>query len=163
MKKLSKMMLLAVMLFSIAGVAVAQGKKLSAEQEKVLAPFPKAKDDMVRHVIFLSKKANESLFKVEIIPGKVMSVDCNVHTLMGQLEEKDLQGWGYTYYEFTTNGQVISTKMACNKPNTNKFVSGKTVLVRYNSKLPIVVYAPKGYEVKYKIWSAGKELLAPSL
>lgn len=27
-------------------------------------------------------------------------------------------------------------------------------LLRYNSKLPIVIYAPKDMEVKYRIWKA---------
>lgn len=161
MKQLTKIMLLAVALVSFAGIASAQSKKVMEEREKILAPFPQAEQGMVRHVIFLDKKADESLFKVEIVPGKVMNVDCNHHTLMGKIEEKDLQGWGYTYYDFTSNGQTRSTMMACNKPNEDRFVSAQTMLVRYNSKLPIVVFAPQGYEIKYKIWKAGKELRAP--
>ena len=161
MKQLTKIMLLAVALVSFAGIASAQSKKVMEEREKVLAPFPQAEQGMVRHVIFLDKKADESLFKVEIVPGKVMNVDCNHHSLMGKIDEKDVQGWGYTYYEFTSNGQTRSTMMACNKPNEDRFVSAQTTLVRYNSKLPIVVFAPQGYEIKYKIWKAGKELRAP--
>lgn len=155
MKQFTKtaLALFVIGIMSFAGAINAQNKQ---EREKVLEPFPKAEAGMVRHVIELKKKSDESLYKVEIVPGKVMSVDCNHHSLMGKLEEKDLQGWGYTYYEFTSNGQTRSTMMACNKPNENKFVSAQTLLVRYNSKLPIVVYAPQGYEIKYKIWKAGK-------
>ncbi|HMM02594.1 MULTISPECIES: serine protease inhibitor ecotin [unclassified Dysgonomonas] len=158
MKNLTKTMLTLLsvaVLLSFTTSMNAQDK--NNDIEKVLAPFPNAGEGMVRHVIEMKKKSDESLYKVEIIPGKVMSVDCNHHSLMGKLEEKDLQGWGYTYYEFTSDGQTRSTMMACNKPNENKFVSGQTLIVRYNSKLPIVVYAPKGYEVKYRIWKADKE------
>ncbi|WP_029905539.1 serine protease inhibitor ecotin [Prevotella sp. 10(H)] len=158
MKKFTKTMLgllSAVVLVSFSASVNAQDKK--EDRAKALEPFPQAEVGMVRHVIELKKKSDESLYKVEIIPGKVMSVDCNHHTLMGKLEEKDLQGWGYTYYEFKSNGQTRSTMMACNKPNENRFVSGQTQIVRYNSKLPIVVYAPQGYEVKYRIWKAEKE------
>lgn len=144
-------------LTSFAGIVNAQSKQ---DADKMLEPFLKAADGMVRHVIQLSKKSDESMYKVEIIPGKVMSVDCNQHSLMGNLEEKNLDGWGYNYYEFTSNGQTRSTMMACNKPNENRFVTAQTALVRYNSKLPIVVYAPQGYEIKYRIWKAGKDKLS---
>jgi len=164
MKQVTKVILFAAVLLSFTATAVnAQSKKVKKEREEMLSPFPQAQAGMVRHVIYLDKKSDENLFKVEILPGKVMSVDCNHHSLMGKLEEKDLQGWGYTYYEFTSNGQTRSTMMACNKPNENRFVYGQTLLVRYNSKLPIVVYAPEGYEIKYKIWKAGKEKSSPTM
>lgn len=130
---------------------------VNAQVKQNLEPFPPASNGMVRYVIELPKKSDESKFKVEIIPGKMMMVDCNRHTLIGKLVEKDLQGWGYTYYEFTTEGKTASTMMACNKPEENKFVSSETLIVRYNSKLPIVVYAPAGYDIKYRIWKADKE------
>lgn len=130
---------------------------VNAQVKQNLEPFPAASEGMVRHVIELPKKSDESKLKVEIIPGKMMLVDCNLHTLTGELTEKDLQGWGYTYYEFNSDGKTVSTMMACNKPEENKFVLSKTLLVRYNSKLPIVVYAPVGYDIKYRIWKADKE------
>ncbi len=145
------------LLFAFTGLVNAQVK---SSAEKLLEPFPKAAEGMVRHVIILPKKADESMYKVELIPGKVMSVDCNHHNLMGKLSEKNLEGWGYTYYEFLSDGQTASTMMACHKPNENKFISGETMLIRYNSKLPIVFFAPKGFEVKYRIWKADKTRVA---
>lgn len=144
-----------LMLFAMP--ANAQQKSGKSESEKALEAFPAAENGMVRHVIQVKKQADETLYKVEIIPGKNMVVDCNLHTLMGKLEEKDLQGWGYNYYVFSSDGKTRSTMMACNKPNENKFVQAQTLIVRYNSKLPIVVYAPAGYDIKYKIWKADKK------
>lgn len=128
------------------------------EAVKALEAFPAAEAGMVRHVIQMKSQKDESMFKIEIMPGKNMLVDCNHHTLMGKLEEKDLQGWGYTYYVFSSDGQTRSTLMACNKPKENKFVYAQTLTVRYNSRLPIVIYAPEGYEVQYRVWSADKKM-----
>ncbi len=48
--------------------------------------------------------------------------------------------------------------MACpDGKKTKKFVTaylGDHALIRYTSKLPIVVYAPENIEVKYRIWKA---------
>jgi ecotin len=43
-----------------------------------------------------------------------------------------------------------------NAPKVSRFVAlgGEPYLVRYNSQLPIVVYAPAGVEARYRIWSA---------
>lgn len=130
---------------------------VNAQVKQTLNPFPAASDGMVRHVIELPEKSDESKLKVEIIPGKMMLVDCNLHTLTGELTENTLRGWGYTYYEFNSDGKTVSTMKACNKPKVNKFVSSKTLLIRYNSKLPVVIYAPAGYDIKYRIWKADKE------
>lgn len=151
---------LATALLSFSLALTAQPRVEIIKDQASLKPFPEAEEGMVRHVISMEEKANEDLFKVEIIPGKVMSVDCNHHFLIGKMEEKNLQGWGYTYYEFITDGNACSTMMACVQPNEDKFVSGETLLVRYNSRLPIVIYTPEGYEVKYRIWEAGEEKIA---
>lgn len=160
MKKITKIMLAAALIIPAVS-ANAQSAKVKQEREKVLAVYPEAAEGMVRHVIFLNAKPDESLFKVEIIPGKVMSVDNNIHRLMGKMEEKDVQGWGYTYYEFTSNGQTASTLMATTGPKVDKFVSAQSQLIRYNSKLPVVVYAPEGFDIQYRIWKAGKSKPSP--
>lgn len=135
--------------------AVNAGNNNGATQE--LTHFPLAKVGAVRHVIILPQKKNESNYKVELIPGKTMSVDCNNHRMMGNLSEEDLTGWGYTYFVYDSEGLTASTMMMCNQPNTTRFVSGQTALIDYNSKLPIVIYTPEGFEVKYRVWEAGKE------
>lgn len=121
-----------------------------------LKPYPEAIDSLERYVIYLDQQADESLFDIELIAGKTMEVDCNRHRLMGQFSQETVEGWGYNYYVFETEGQVMSTMMMCPAPKTMKFVSGESLSVRYNSRLPLVVYLPKGYELKYKVWTAGE-------
>lgn len=146
--------------FCLPALHAEEVKMLSdTEKSKLVAPFPAAKEKTTRHVIFLPVLDNESDKKVELAIGKTLEVDCNRHNLMGQLEEKNLQGWGYTYYELDKVTGPVSTMMACINPEkTKKFVTINTdKLYRYNSKLPIVVYTPDDVKVKYRIWSATEE------
>jgi len=57
---------------------------------------------------------------------------------------------------------MAGTRMAINPdtPKVNRFVTlgGEPYLIRYNSRLPIVVYAPEGVEARYRIWSAGPDV-----
>ncbi|MND67751.1 Ecotin precursor [compost metagenome] len=112
-------------------------------------------------MITLPTQAEENDYKVEILAGKQLEVDCNRQHLGGTLEEKTLQGWGYSYYRLEAVNGPASTLMACpdgKKTKTFVPVVGEGFMLRYNSKLPIVVYAPKGVEVKYRIWSAGEQV-----
>ncbi len=125
---------------------------------KDISMYPKVLKDENQHIIELPNLDNESNYKVEIFVAKEMEVDCNDHFLAGALEEKDVKGWGYNYYTFKTDGSVISTMMACpDNTLTKKDVYSKGQLVAYNSKLPIVIYTPEGYNVKYKIWNVLSE------
>ncbi len=121
--------------------------------------FPKAQKDEIQHIIALPVLDNEEAHKVEIFVTKTMEVDCNYHLLSGRIEEKELRGWGCNYYLFKTNGNVISTMMACpDNSLTKKDVASESQLLNYNSKLPIVIYTPAGYKVKYKLWNASSEV-----
>lgn len=63
-----------------------------------VAPYPKAETGFSRQVIYLPKQKNEDDYKVQIIAGKTLQVDCNQQRLGGKLEEKTLKGWGYPMY-----------------------------------------------------------------
>ena len=142
---------------------VAQTETLKPTESAIknLEVYPAAAEGMKRYVILPDSLGSEAEYeyKVELIPGKMAEVDnCNRHGLLGELTEKTIEGFGYNYYEFASNGDIFSTQMAClDAAKINKFVPAKTSIIRYNSLLPIVVYMPEGFELKYKIWAAGEE------
>lgn len=146
-------------LLSLTALSFISVNALASTSMDELKAFPKAQDGMVRHVIHLAPKANENLFKVEILPGKTIQVDCNNTSFSGDIEEKTVEGWGYTYYVIEDIKGPISTKMGC--PDNKKVKAFVPVVtddgfVGYNSKLPVVVYAPKGVEVQYRIWQGAE-------
>ena len=124
-----------------------------------LKAFPAAQAGMQRIVIVLPQKerGEEDAFKVELLPGKMLNTDgVNRVILNSQIEARPLKGWGYTYYEVTGNNMGLSTKMGvpAGTQMIKSFVSGQPLSISYNSRLPIVIYAQKDIEVRYRIWSA---------
>jgi ecotin len=124
-----------------------------------LRAFPPAKEGVERFVIVLQHKerGEEDNFQVEIIVGKEMLTDGVNRVRLGNIiEPRPLPGWGYTYYEVTGSPATMSTMMAPppGAPMVTTFVTATPLLVRYNSRLPIVVYVPTGYAVRYRIWQA---------
>lgn len=138
-------------------VATTQPTASAVENLKV---YPAPAEGMARYVILLDSLGSDAEYdyQVELIPGKMVDVDmCNRHGLSGGITEKTVTRFGYNYYEFTSTGDVFSTQMACmDDEKVSKFISGQTTKIRYNSLLPVVVYAPEGFELKYKIWKAGE-------
>lgn len=163
MNKISALMLGLVATGCISASAFAVEKA-----SENIAPFPKAEKGMVRQVIELPERQDESSYKVELIIGQTLDVDCNKHQLAGKFERKTLEGWGYDYYTFESaknaDGSVMytSTMMACpDGKKEKKFVTANLVengLLNYNSKLPVVVYAPENIDVKYRLWKADDTL-----
>lgn len=49
--------------------------------------------------------------------------------------------------------------MGCfDNKSVEKIVHAQSLQTSYNSKLPIVVYVPKGYTLEYRIWKADEKL-----
>ena len=125
--------------------------------EQDLEPWPAAEAGETRFVIQLPALEDESGRRVELRIGKDLEIDCNRHWFGGKLEREVVAGWGYPLYRLSGVAGPASSMMAC--PEDEKRVAFVAVnlddpFVRYNSKLPIVVYVPEGFIVRYRVWSA---------
>lgn len=143
-----------------ASFAVLAGASVNAAETKDdLAPFPKAEEGQIQHVIRMPALDDEDLAKVQIIVGKTMTVDCNRQVFGGTLEERVAEGWGYNYYVLEELGQGASTLMACTPGSEREAFVGAAdaPLLRYNSRLPLVVYTPADVELRYRVWLAQDE------
>lgn len=130
-----------------------------------LKPYPEAEEGFSRHVLRLPQKDNESLYKVELYAGKTQEVDCNHHWYGGGLQSMTLKGWGYTYLKVDKLQGPLSTRKGCppSAEKTSRFVHAMPYMSDYNSKLPLVVYAEKDIEIRYRIWSASEALQAATM
>ncbi|MEH6458258.1 MAG: ecotin family protein [Cocleimonas sp.] len=129
----------------------------NAADHPELKAFPAAKTGMQRLVIVLPHKerGEEDAFKVELLPGKMMLTDgINRVGINSQIKAMPLKGWGYTYYDITGDNKGFSTLIGvpAGTQSIKSFVAGKSLTIRYNSRLPIVIYSQKGMEVRYRIW-----------
>ena len=123
-----------------------------------LKPYPAAEAGMTRHVLQLEQQENEEDMKIEIVVGKTVMTDgVNRHFFGGEVEQKSVKGWGYSYYILPELGPMAGTRIGVpdGQKEVETFVpAGQPVMARYNSKLPLVVYVPEGCEVRYRIWKA---------
>ncbi len=133
-----------------------------AGDHPVLHAFPAPETGMSRIVITLPEMQDPTRFSVELIAGQVIETDgVNRMHMDTELHPHPLQGWGYTYYEMTGSGRVAGTRMAppAGTEPVGAFVHGKPLQVRYSSQVPIVVYAPAGYEIRYRIWATTADFI----
>lgn len=127
-----------------------------------LKAFPPAGEGMVRRVLRLPAREDESSFRVELLVGRTVELDArNRYFFGGKLESETIQGWGFTRYTLAGLGPMAGTRIAVapDAPKVPRFVTlgGEPFWIRYNSRVPVVVYVPEGVEVRYRVWSAGPE------
>ncbi len=149
----------AVCSIAVFSFLVAMSSVLAADNMKAFQPAEKG---VVRYVLQLPEQKDEYAFKVELIVGKTVQLDeGNRYFFGGKIEAENIEGWGFTRYVISELGPMAGTLMAVdpNAPKVPRFITigGEPYLIRYNSRLPVVVYVPEGVEVRYRIWSATPE------
>jgi ecotin len=127
-----------------------------------LRAFPSPAPGESRHVLTLPAKPDEPLFQVELIVGKKVLLDPgNRYFFGGKIEEETIPGWGYPRYVVKKLGPMAGTLMATDPslPKKERMITlgGSPYLIRYNSRLPVVVYVPEGVEVRYRLWTTDAE------
>ncbi len=100
-------------------------------------------------------------WRVQLIVGRSLLLDCNRHTLAGKLVQETPPGAPGPVIRVQGAGPVLSTRMACppEPPPRRGFLpigAGKPFVVPYNASRPIVVYAPQDLEVRWRLWKAEK-------
>ena len=123
-----------------------------------LKAFPQTLEGHRRYVIELPVQPDENRYRVELYGSKAMQVDCNTRHMDGQFAKVTVEGWGYDYWVLRTRQQVLTTMMACppGSERPGQVQTAPSELLRYNSKLPLVVFVPEGLELGYRIWNAGE-------
>lgn len=126
-----------------------------------LKAFPAAGTGYERFVFRLPPQEDEEALKVTLVIGKTVKTDAaNRYFFFGSLERVRIPGWGYSYFQLESTGEMAGTLMATpdSLPQVERFVEVRSQLdwLRYNSKLPVVVIVPEGFDVKYRIWTAGE-------
>lgn len=148
-------MISGVLILLTAFVFGQENSNSNSVKELDLSMYPAPKEGVSMFTIQLEPKENETAYQIELFAGKNAEVDCNTYRLMGEFSTQTVQGWGYSYYEFNSNGQIMGTRRACaDNLKQNEFVKSSGNLVRYNSKLPVVVYIPNEMSLRYKIWES---------
>jgi ecotin len=137
---------------------------VSSNAFKELKAFPPAGEGTIRFVIMLPERKDEELLKVQLLVGKTVKLDSrNSYFFGGKLETETIQGWGYDRYLLKSLGPMAGTLMAIdpNEPKVDRFItlSGEPELLRYNSRLPLVIYVPNGVEVRYRIWRGDDKVI----
>jgi len=144
---------------ALAFVALAMTVFATEEATRNLKAFPPADPGMKRFVIQLPQKKVEEDFRVQLLVGKnVLTDGVNRHFFGGQLVTETIQGWGFNRFVLQQLGPMGGTLIAPppGAKQVERFVTlaGEPQLLRYNSRLPLVVYVPEGVEVQYRIWRA---------
>lgn len=153
---------------ALALALLSPGLPAAAVPRLDLKPYPAAGAGESRWVIQLpgvlrpstdpAISANPADWRVELIVGKEMTVDCNGPRLRGRIRQESVKGWAYPIVRVSDVAIGPSTRMACppDRGPRQAFVpiGGKPFVVPYNASLPIVLYAPRDLQVRWRLWKA---------
>ena len=125
------------------------------------AAYPEPPAGMERKVVLLPhvKRGDDAAIQVEILVGREIETDgVNSYRFGGTINEQTIKGWGFSYYEVDGRLEHAASTLIGGPTNpAPRFVPGPSRLIRYNSRLPLVVMVPAGCELRWRLWKADGE------
>lgn len=92
-------------------------------------------------------------YYIELIPSKLMKVDCNIHTLNGRFELLR-ESTATLSYTFHSDGTTLSTKMGCPDDTLEeKLIRHPGIIVRRPRGAAVEVLLPKGFTLRYRLYA----------
>lgn len=108
-----------------------------------------------REVLWLAPQDDleaESDRWVQLRAGVLAEVDgVNRHWLTGELRADILDGWGYDLHRFVGGAEIAATRVGGEGAPRQEWVWSQASMVRYNSRLPLVVYLPRALRLSYRL------------
>lgn len=128
----------------------------SAAAQKALEAFPAAEEGQQRWLIWLEvnpDNTEETSLRVDVRVGLRTEVDgVNLYRLSGELHKRSVEGWGFDSYHYEGESQLASTRMGTQGATVQSdIVWTASQLIRYNSRLPLVVYMPPQLHLSYRV------------
>jgi len=99
-------------------------------------------------------------WRLELIVGRVVKVDCNRHQFGGRIKPEVLKPQEITIYRADV-GPMMSTRMACpDQSLRRRFITlaNRPFVVPYDASRPVVVYTPRDVELRWRIWRPERRL-----
>jgi ecotin len=154
-----------------AGAALLAAGAAGAVPRLDLAPYPGPAAGQNRWVIQLpgvlppnpdpAMSPSAADWRVELIVGREVEVDCNRAFFSGRIRSETIPAAGTKVYRVSNVSPIGTTRMACppGTPRRKVFLpmGGKPYVVPYNVSRPIVVYAPRDLEVRWRLWKAERD------
>jgi ecotin len=152
----------------LAILAVDGGGAVQAAPQLDLKPYPAPAPTERRWVIQLpaplptspdpALSSHPADVRVQLIVGRTLDLDCNRVSFSGRLRGQPVAGGDLRLIRVTDVTPLASTRMACppEQPRRRAFVpmAGKPFVLPYDSTRPIVLYAPKDLELRWRLWRA---------
>lgn len=161
---LAPVALLAGLLGALGGATAPAG----AVPRLDLTPYPAPAPGERRWVIQLpgvlppsrepSLSPDPSDWRVQLIAGRDLELDCNTVRFSGRMRSAVLPGSDLRVVRISQVTPLASTRMACppDQPKRRAFVvmGDRPFVVPYNVSRPIVIYAPKELALRWRLWKA---------
>lgn len=131
---------------------------------KIEAPYPPAGEGQKRIIFALEpheEQEERDSYMLQIFPGYEVdaAADVDENTVTGNIEECSVEGYGYSYYRVKVDSAVAPEPAHSTAPR--RFVTVANLpMVAYDSRRPVVVYLPEDAQLRYSVWTSGKEMVA---